>query len=112
LEDNLHRLELGTLVLPEDSDLASFLLSDGRVKRTSLPSVAARPPEPATLTLAALFADFWGQLPAGSLEQSTITGMKIHQRQLQKHFRKVFLIQSLTLTQYGGRSADERRWRP
>ena len=30
LEDNLRRLELGTLVLPDHTDLASFLLSDGR----------------------------------------------------------------------------------
>ena len=32
LEDNLHRLELGTLELPEGGDLAGFLLGDVRAK--------------------------------------------------------------------------------
>ena len=98
LEDNLHRLELGTLAPPEGADLAGFLTADGRVKETRSSAVAAGPQESLALTLAALFADFWAKLPVGSLEQSTITGMKIHQRQLEKHFRKDFLISSLTLT--------------
>jgi hypothetical protein len=34
LEDNLRRLELGTLVVPEDADVAAFLLSDGEPKTT------------------------------------------------------------------------------
>jgi integrase len=99
LEDNLHRLELGTLELPEGGDLAGFLLGDGRAKRSRNASAASLPAEPETLTLVALFEAFWRTLPAGSLEQSTITGMKIHQRQLEKHFRKDFLLGSLTLTQ-------------
>jgi integrase len=33
-----------------------------------------------------------------SLEESTISGMKIHQRQLERHFGKTFLIQSLSLS--------------
>jgi integrase len=98
LEDNLHRLELGTLGPPDNGDLAGFLLSDGRSKRPAASSAAGPPPQPETLTLAALFADFWNKLPADSLEQSTITGMKIHQRRLEKHFGKAFLIPSLTLT--------------
>ena len=116
LEDNLHRLELGTLAPPEGGDLAGFLLADGRVKQTPTASDAAPPPQPETLTLAALFADFWAKLPADSLEQSTITGMKIHQRRLEKHFRKDFLIQSLTLTQLQAyverRSRDDGASRP
>lgn len=52
--------------------------------------------------MAVLFIEFWAKLPAGSLEQTTITGMKIHQRQLEKYFPKNFLIQSLMLTQLQG----------
>ena len=36
LEDNLRRMELGLLQLPDDGDLATFLLSDGRTARKSL----------------------------------------------------------------------------
>lgn len=32
LEDNLHRLSLGTLEVPPETDLVAFLLSDGRAK--------------------------------------------------------------------------------
>ncbi len=99
LEDNLHRLELGTLQLPEGGELAAFLLGDGRSKPARASSATPLPCEPETLTLAALFQAFWRTLPAGSLEQSTVTGMEIHQRQLEKHFRKDFLLGSLTLTQ-------------
>lgn len=33
LEDNLVRLELGQLIMPQGADVASFLLSDGRLDR-------------------------------------------------------------------------------
>jgi integrase len=98
LEDNLHRLELGTLEPPDGQELAGFLLGDGRAKSLA-PTDASLPTEPETLTLAALFATFWAMLPDGSLEQTTVTGMEIHQRQLEKHFHRDFLIGSLTLTQ-------------
>lgn len=44
VEDNLHRLSLGTIALPDGADLATFLLTDGRSsqKRTPPPlSLAA-----------------------------------------------------------------------
>jgi hypothetical protein len=98
LEDNLHRLELGTLEQPDEHELAGFLLGDQRAK-PNVPTETPLPAEPETLTLAALFTTFWDKLPDGSLEQSTVTGMEIHQRQLEKHFHRDFLIGSLTLTQ-------------
>jgi integrase len=99
LEDNLHRLELRTLDVPTGGDLAGFLLSDGRAKPSATTSADSPIQAADALTLAALFAEFWSKLPPGSLENSTISGMEIHQRQLEKHFRKDFLIQSLTLTE-------------
>lgn len=101
LEDTIHRLELGTLQLPADTDVVGFLLSDGRPQAR-----ATRAAESSSvigpLTLSNLFAAYWGALPEGNLEQSTITGMKIHQRQLEKHFGKTFTIASLTLSNLQG----------
>lgn len=37
-----------------------------------------------------LFDSYWSKLPDGSLEPSTITDMRIHQRQLERHFRTRF----------------------
>jgi hypothetical protein len=45
---------------------------------------------------------YWAKLPEGNLEQSTITGMKIHQRQLERHFGKRFAISALKLTDQQG----------
>ncbi|WP_428305384.1 tyrosine-type recombinase/integrase [Lacipirellula sp.] len=103
LEDNLHRLQLGTLQAPEHGDLAGFLLADVRRNATAFSaSVPPQTPTASGLTLACLFERFWANLPEGSLEKSTIAGMKIHQRQLEKHFGKTLFIQSLTLSQLQG----------
>lgn len=103
LEDNLHRLQLGTLQAPEHGDLAEFLLGDGRTNSTAAPDARPRQQKAANgLTLASLFERFWSNLPEGSLEKSTIGGMEIHQRQLEKHFGKTLLVQSLTLSQLQG----------
>jgi hypothetical protein len=101
LEDRLYRLELGTLEVPADTDLVVYLLSDSRDPRKSLPAVnGAAKASPTTLT--SMFAAYWGKLPEGSLEDSTIAGMKIHQRQLEKHFGKQFTINALTLDDLQG----------
>lgn len=100
LEDNLHRLQIGTLEVPPQGDLATFLFSGGGVQSTLLPTAASVPLQATSaVTLADLFARFWANLPEGSLEESTIAGMKIHQRQLEKHSGKSQLIGSLTLTE-------------
>lgn len=94
LEDNLHRLAIGTLAVPTGTDLVDFLLTDGRAP---VKSTVARSVEPSTLSLAALFAEYFGKLPDGNLESNTISSMKIHQGQLERHFGKAYLIDGLTL---------------
>jgi integrase len=102
LEDNLHRVEIGTLEIPVQGDLVSFLLGEpARKEKTGAPQLPPAP-EKSALTLSGLFKVFWEKLPEGSLEDSTITGMEIHERQLEKYFLKDFLIQGLTLTDLQG----------
>ncbi len=89
LEGNLMDVERGRLVIPENVDLVTFLLSDGRV------------PEPLVVspqvTLKGLFEAYFSSIPAGSLEDSTIDGMKTHQKHLQRILKSSFPINTLSL---------------
>ncbi|MCY2988005.1 MAG: hypothetical protein NTY19_09105 [Planctomycetota bacterium] len=77
LEDNLRRLELGLLEPPDGVDLPTFLLSDGRAPR--------RPaPQPGIRTLGGLLDGYLGGITPGSLEESTLVGMRIHVRRLKR----------------------------
>lgn len=100
VEDTLHRLELGTLAVPSGTDLVDFLLSDGRPP--AAPAVNGKPVETSVLTLTGLFAEYFAKLPDGNLEGNTIDTMKLHQKQLEKHFGKSFLIDGLTLSDLQG----------
>jgi integrase len=119
LEDNLYRLQIGTLHPPEDADLVSFLLADGRTIRKP-PVNAARGPATRVaavnrdaITLSALFTEYFSKLPEGNLEPTTIDSMKRHQRQLEQHFGRSYLLQAVTtsaLQEYiEKRSHDEGR---
>lgn len=112
LEDNLHRLHIGTLEAPPADDLAAFLLADGRLQ-PRLSAASPQAPTAAATTLAGLFTQFWGNLPDGSLEKTTVAGMKTHERQLKEHFGADVFVHSLTLSKLQGyvkrRAQDDGR---
>ena len=74
LEDNLARLSLGTCDVPEGVDVATFLLSDGKLKeRRRVPTIRS---------FDKLAYAFIEAIPVGSIEASTVAGMKTHIRHL------------------------------
>lgn len=89
LEENLRDIERGRLAVPENADLVTFLLSDGRV-----PEPMAVSPQ---VTLKGLFDAYFKAIPSGSLEDSTISGMETHQKHLQKILKASFPINKLSL---------------
>ena len=89
LEENIRLVESGRLIVPEGADVITFLLSDGKL--TSKPVVA--PP----LTLGQLFTDFFDGIPQGNLEETTLYGMRIHRRHLERVIGSRFPVQQLTL---------------
>jgi integrase len=89
LEDNLRRLELGTLALPAGADVASFLLSDG--------AMDCKPKAPAAFSLAQLLDGYADSLPAGGLEQTTLDQISTHVRHLKRVLGERVQIQSLEL---------------
>jgi hypothetical protein len=72
LEDNLRRVELGTLSVPEGSDVATFLLSDGRQ--------SAKRERSEIRTLSHLLSSYFENIPPDSLEQCRAALEKRHVR--------------------------------
>jgi len=90
LEDNLGRLELGTLALPKGADVAAFLISDGHVygKPKNLPIIR---------TLKQLSDAYLASIPIGSLEESTFVGMRVHIRHLKRLLGSSLAIREIQL---------------
>ncbi|MEM7812555.1 MAG: site-specific integrase [Planctomycetota bacterium] len=70
LEENIRLVESGRLAIPEDADVATFLLSDGKLDHKI---ELDRP-----TTLAELFEAFFAALPEGNLEAKTIETLRLH----------------------------------
>ncbi|MEM8671637.1 MAG: hypothetical protein AAGG48_29225 [Planctomycetota bacterium] len=88
VEENIRLVESGRLQIPEGADVVTFLLSDGNLTKKSAALTSS--------TLTQLFSRFFEELPENSLESSTITTMKVHQRHLERSLGKRFVVQSLT----------------
>ena len=103
LEDNLRRLELGTLTVPDDTDVPTFLLSDGR-RNGKLKTPKIR-------FLRELLDAFVAQIPANSIEESSRHLMETHVRHLKKVFGARLPVSGVHFSSLQGyvdqRSADE-----
>jgi hypothetical protein len=87
VDENIRLVDCGRLAVPEEADLGTFLLSDGKLNG------AKRATQKRKLRTLRQFADaFLASIPEGSLERSTIRGMGTHL----KHLRRV-MGASLTL---------------
>jgi integrase len=94
MEDTLRRIELGTLQIPDGADVATFLLSDG--------NLAAKPRNEKPITLTQIFDEYFANLPAGANEATTIDGMRLHQRHLERLLGAEFHVQQLTASDLQG----------
>jgi len=90
MEDTLRRIDLGTLLVPDGADIATFLLSDG--------NLAAKPRNEEPVTLTQIFDDYFANLPAGANEKTTIDGMLLHQRHLERLLGAEYHVQRLTVS--------------
>ena len=76
LEETIRLVTKGRLEIPTGADVATFLLSDGKLSQP----IAVDP----TVTLGSLFDGFFDSLPDDHLEDSTIYGMKVHRRHFER----------------------------
>lgn len=89
VEENIRLVESGRLELPDNADVLTFLLSDGRM--------ASKPVLRKRLSLETLFSEFFEAIPDGNLQKTTLEGMKIHARHLKRLLGVNFAVQTLTL---------------
>ncbi len=105
MDENIRLLERGRLTLPPNADVATFLLSDGKLEeRISIP-------KPVTLT--ELFNRYRTELPAGFLEDNSLRTIKIHLKHLERLIGKTLSLSQVTtptLQRYiDRRSREENR---
>jgi hypothetical protein len=103
LEDNLHRIELGTLEVPPESDLATFLLSDGRK--------VEKPAKGTTRWTLGKMLDAYLNAIDGSVEQNTMYTTKIHASHLKRILRPQTRLEAFGAAesqQYVDRRSRER----
>lgn len=87
IDENLELVKRGRLIIPDDADVVAFLLSDGKLN--------GHPESPKMTTLKTLFDGFLENLGAGSIEDSTLYGMKIHIKHLKMQLGADFRTQQL-----------------
>ena len=90
IEENVRLIERGRLEIPADADVATFLLSDGKLDK--------KPVLPTTLKLEDFFSKYRQQLPHDSLEANTLCTMEIHLKHLQRILTPKLLVNSITQT--------------
>ncbi|HRX82162.1 MAG TPA: hypothetical protein P5307_24015 [Pirellulaceae bacterium] len=89
LEENIRLVESGRLPVPREADVPTFLLSDGKLDNKVVID--------APITLISLFDSFFAALSTGNLEESTVSGMQIHRRHLERHLGNAFVVQRISL---------------
>ncbi|PHS12912.1 MAG: recombinase XerD [Blastopirellula sp.] len=88
VERRVRLVKTGDIELPVEADVATFLLSDGKL--------TSKPVASSTLLLSQLFDDFFTNLPEGNLEETTLYGMQLHRRHLERVIGFKFPVQQLT----------------
>lgn len=76
VDENIRLVERGRLTLPDDADVAAFLISDGMLKSRV---IVARP-----LTLRELFSRYQSEMPSAAMEQNSRSTVKVHLRHIER----------------------------
>ncbi len=77
IEENIRPFEGGRLELPEDADVPTFLLSDGKL--------LGKPLTPSAITVGTVFDRYQKSIPADAMEATSLKTARIHMR----HFARL-----------------------
>lgn len=91
-EENINLLERGRLDLPPDADVATFLLSDGKLTRNPKDL-----PAPQALSLGDLRDRYIQTHSNGAIEQNSLDTVKMHLRHFVTGLGESFAVQTLNL---------------
>jgi integrase len=103
IEDNIRLVERGILTLPDDADIVSFLLSDGRVAA----KIVVKKPT----TLSALFAQYRKEIRRDSVEENSWATINLHLRHVERVLGKRLALHEVSLSklqEYVDHRAAER----
>lgn len=92
IEENIKLVETGRLTIPDDADVMTFLMSDGKLAKK--PKLQ----EDLVATLEDLFREFFAALPEGNLESTTLGLLKIHRRHFEREVGKRYPVRELSQT--------------
>jgi hypothetical protein len=82
IEENIKLIESGRLIFPDEADVMTFLMSDGKLaKKLKIEATLI-------VTQEDLFREFFNALPEGSLEATTCNLLKIHRRHFEREIGK------------------------
>jgi integrase len=87
IDENILLVESGRLVVPENVNLGTFLLSDGKLNGSQ-----SRRAKRQIRTLGEFCEAFLASIPSGALEENTVRCMKTHVRHLYRVFGKSFQL--------------------
>jgi hypothetical protein len=113
IEETLLLVGKGRLSIPARVNAADFILADGKIEASEPADEDERTngTPPPSLTLQALFKQFFEAIPDGNLEETTLGGMHGHEKHFLRIFKPSFPIQSLAtsdLQRYVNRRAKEK----
>ncbi len=92
VEENIALVERGRLSIPDEADVATFLLSDGKMANKPAPKSAPTAPQ----TIGEVFEEYENDLPAGSLEANSLYTARIHMRHIEREIGKNTRLPDLT----------------
>lgn len=102
LDENIQLVECGRLEIPSGSDVAAFLLSDGKLN--------GRVRVQKGIDLSTLFDRFFESLPDGALEDTTLSCLRTHRRHFERILGSACRIEQISvnkLQQYVSRRSKE-----
>lgn len=97
LEQTIRDVKSGRMVIPDDADIATFLLSDGKLTDQVVIETVEERREEVALTLRALFTSFTDKLPEGALEENTLDTMSTHRDHLIRILGAEIFVESIDL---------------
>ena len=90
IDQRLHLIESGEVVLPDGADLVTYLFSDGRVERpVALEETLGRP-------LATTMDEYLESVSSGSIESNTLLTLKIHLKHVVDVLGRKFMLDRLS----------------
>ena len=110
IQETINLLRRGRISVLDGVTASDFVMDDGKAKSPAKSDAKEESPNAPAITLKDLFGKFFDTMPLGTLEESTLKTMRLHQRHLIRIFKARFKIQQLTkqdLQRYINKRATE-----